>query len=81
LHLDEISPAQTAAEAKIPILLIHGCEDSNISIRHSRLILKAANNKPDLWEVPNANHCGSFGHSPEQWEKIVIGWLDRVLRK
>jgi acetyl esterase/lipase len=33
----------------------------------------------EWWEVPEANHGGSLGARPEQYEQTVAGFFDRVL--
>ena len=42
------------AVTKVPVFLIHGQSDSNIPVRHARLIA-ARNPQVLLWEVPNAD--------------------------
>lgn len=37
-HITEGSPAQRAAEIKVPVLLFHGALDTNVDIAHSRLM-------------------------------------------
>ena len=59
LDMSRVSPEDAIADTKIPILLIHGQIDSNIPVRHSRLIL-ASHAGTVLWEVPGADHCGAI---------------------
>jgi hypothetical protein len=75
LDLRKVSPEATAAISKVPILLIHGRDDSNIPVRHSERIA-ARNPKIPLWEVPHTDHCGTISTSREEFERRVIAWFD-----
>jgi len=69
---------ESAAATTIPVLLIHGQVDSNIPVRHSRLIHARAP-KAQLWEVPGADPCGAVSTAPQEFERRVLGGL-RVTR-
>ena len=75
-HLDmqQISPEDSIAAATIPVLLIHGQVDSNIPVRHSRLI-NAHNPRTQLWEVPAADHCGAMSTDPKEFEHRLLAWF------
>ena len=53
LDMRKISPRDSVATSRVPVLLIHGQIDGNIPLRHSRLI-HARNPNTVLWQVPNA---------------------------
>ena len=74
VDLRQVSPEGAVAEIKVPVLLIHGREDSNIPVRHSERIA-ARNPNIVLWEVPKADHCGALSASPKQFETKVIAWF------
>jgi hypothetical protein len=74
LHMENISPEDSAAATNIPVLLIHGQIDNNIPIRHSRLI-HARNPNTQLWEVPNADHCGAISTTPLEFEHRLLVWF------
>lgn len=75
-HLDlaKVSPESAVAHSRVPILLIHGIVDSNIPIRHSRL-LKSSNSAVELWEVPGADHCGAISVAPAELERRLVTWF------
>lgn len=75
LDFERVSPENAVAATKIPVFLIHGQSDSNIPVRHSRLIA-ARNPAAPLWEVPNADHCGAIGTNPEEFSEKLIRWFD-----
>jgi len=72
--MTKISPENSAAATHIPVFLIHGQIDSNIPVRHSRLIHTAAPGT-QLWEVPNADHCGAIGGAPEEFQHRLLEFL------
>ncbi|HXM69514.1 MAG TPA: alpha/beta fold hydrolase [Thermoanaerobaculia bacterium] len=74
LDLGRVSPVEAAMQSKVPLLLIHGMDDRNIPIRHSR---KIASLDPAalLWEVPSTQHCSAIVTAPEEFERRVIGWF------
>jgi alpha-beta hydrolase superfamily lysophospholipase len=75
LYFEQVSPENVVAATKIPVFLIHGQSDSNIPVRHSRLIA-ARNAAVVLWEVPNADHCGAIGANPDEFTGRLIRWFD-----
>jgi uncharacterized protein len=75
LDFEQVSPENAVAATKIPVFLIHGQSDSNIPLRHSRLIA-ARNPAVPLWEVPNTDHCGAIGTNPGEFSEKLIRWFD-----
>lgn len=76
LDMGNISPQDSVARSHIPVLLIHGKADSNIPVRHSRMI-HAHDPQTILWEVPHADHCGAFSVAPAVFEQKVLEWFAR----
>lgn len=75
LDLRQVSPEDVVAATTVPVLLIHGRNDSNIPVRHSRRIA-ARNPGVVLWEVPNADHCGAVTAAPQEFDHKLLGWFD-----
>ena len=69
------SPAAAVRNTRIPILLIHGTEDHNIPIRHSRELRALNPSAIQLWEIPGADHMGAMNAEPEAYVRKVTGWL------
>jgi alpha-beta hydrolase superfamily lysophospholipase len=83
LDMDAVSPEHGVQASAVPVLLIHGQEDSNIPVRHSRMIHER-NLRTELWEVPGADHCGALSAAPQEFERKVMGWFaehDAVSKK
>lgn len=74
LRMDDISPEDSVAATKAPVLLIHGQIDSNIPVRHSQRIHARAPNTI-LWEVSGADHCGAISASPNEFEHRLLAWF------
>jgi alpha-beta hydrolase superfamily lysophospholipase len=75
LDFEQVSPENAVAATKIPVFLIHGQSDSNIPVRHSRLIA-TRNSAVPLWEVPNTDHCGAIGTNPDEFTVKLMRWFD-----
>jgi uncharacterized protein len=77
-HFDfeQISPEQSIRASKVPVLLIHGQQDGNIPVRHSRRIA-ASNSNITLWEVSGADHCGAITVAHEEFERRLIAWFEQ----
>jgi dipeptidyl aminopeptidase/acylaminoacyl peptidase len=53
------SPARSARTIRVPILLLHGTDDTTVPIAQSQLMAKALasyNNKPEFIELPGDDH-------------------------
>ncbi len=74
LNMWQVSPEDAVAKTHIPVLLIHGQEDSNIPARHSERI-HARVPATALWEVPGAEHCGAIAAAPERFQKLLLAWF------
>lgn len=69
------NPAAAVAGSPVPVLLIHGLADDNLPPRHSEKI-KLGNPAVELWEPPNAGHCGASTAAPAEYERRVVGWFE-----
>lgn len=74
LDMQKVSPAESIANSNVPVLLIHGQADSNIPVRHSRLI-HAHDPATQLWEVAYADHCGAFTVAHKEFEQRLLEWF------
>ncbi len=76
IDLLQPSPLKALAHSNVPVLLIHGTEDHNISARHSVILAKAAPSHVQLWLVPHAWHTGAWSVAHEEFESRVLGWFE-----
>ncbi|MBV9228311.1 MAG: prolyl oligopeptidase family serine peptidase, partial [Chloroflexi bacterium] len=66
----------------IPILLIHGGEDSLIPIEHARQIATEAKLQDvplETYFVSEAGHCGAYGYDPSIYNRVIQSFLMRHL--
>ena len=59
----------------MPVLLIHGERDRDISPRHSVILAHAAPDHVQLWLVPNSGHTGAWAAAHQEFESRVGEWL------
>ena len=77
-HFDarEVSPVTAATAIKIPVLLLHGANDTDTPPDHSRRVFAALGGPKHLILVPGARHNESL--RADVWSEIER-WLDDVL--
>jgi pimeloyl-ACP methyl ester carboxylesterase len=75
-QMDAVSPVAAAPKITIPVLLIHGENDTDTPPDHSRRIHKALAGTKRLILVPNAKHNESLHGTI--WDEIDQ-WIDKVL--
>jgi dipeptidyl aminopeptidase/acylaminoacyl peptidase len=69
------SPLYGITHSRVPVLLIHGESDHNISPHHSVVLARAAPTRVQLWLVPNAGHTGAWAAAHQEFEQRVLGWF------
>jgi uncharacterized protein len=74
LDMRQVSPQDSVAATKVPVLLIHGQIDSNIPPRHSHQI-QSRNPNAILWEVHNADHGEAITVSPKEFDQRLQAWF------
>lgn len=74
LDFEHVSPESAVTLTHTPIFLIHGMNDRNVPIRHSRKIA-AVGPSVTLWEVPNTDHCGTINTTHRQFQQRVAEWF------
>jgi hypothetical protein len=72
----DVSPVNAAAGIRIPVLLIHGADDTDTPPDHSRRVLAALKGPKRLILVPGAHHNESL--TGGVWNQVEQ-WLDGIL--
>ena len=75
IDLLQPNPLEAVAHSTVPVLLIHGWDDRNISPRHSQLIAAAGPSNVALWLVPHAGHTMAWAAAPSEFERRLLGWF------
>ncbi len=68
-------PIDSLAENEVPILFIHGAEDSFIPPEHSERMQKETKGYSELHLIPGAAHAASVLTEPEEYGKTVTSFL------
>ena len=72
----DMRPVDCLAENRIPILFIHGTEDSLIAPEHSRRLKEATQGYAEVHLIPGAGHAQSILTDPEGYRQIVTAFLE-----
>jgi len=75
IDLLQPSPLDAVAHSSVPVLLIHGDADRNISPHHSQLIAASALGHVELWLVPHAGHTMAWATAHREFEVRFLGWF------
>lgn len=78
VDLGKARPDESVASSHVPVLLIHGLMDNNLSPQNSQeILLRNAGRNPEvaLWEPSDAGHCGASTAEPLAYQQRVLGWL------
>jgi uncharacterized protein len=81
IDLLQPSPLDAVAHSTVPVLLIHGARDHNISPRHSLILAKAAPDHVQVWLVPNAGHTMAWAAARQEFESRLLSWCELHTRK
>jgi dipeptidyl aminopeptidase/acylaminoacyl peptidase len=76
IDLMQPSPLDALERSRVPVLLIHGDQDHNISPRHSIILAHAAPDHVQLWLVPGAAHTGAWAAAHQEFELRVLQWFN-----
>jgi hypothetical protein len=74
--MEKASPKQAVEGVKIPVLLIHGLNDRNISPFHSDEIQAHNPSEVVVWKVPGAVHTGAHKAAAQEFERRVLSWFE-----
>ncbi|MBE5871139.1 MAG: alpha/beta hydrolase [Lachnospiraceae bacterium] len=77
--LKEMRPIDSLYENEIPLLFLHGAEDSFIIPQNSRDMEKATKGMADVHLIPRAEHAVSVLVQPELYEKYVSEFLEMTV--
>ncbi|MBW2270386.1 MAG: alpha/beta fold hydrolase [Deltaproteobacteria bacterium] len=70
--VDQIAPR--------PLLLMHGTDDRAVAVWQSEALFDKAGDPKELWILEGAAHTALINKSPAEFERRVIGFLNRYLR-
>jgi dipeptidyl aminopeptidase/acylaminoacyl peptidase len=74
--VDAVSPLEAAKRLTIPVLLIHGAEDTDTPPSHSDRVFRELRGRKRLLLVPGARHNHSL-NSADAW-RAIDEWVDTI---
>ena len=74
---DRIAPLRAVSRSTAALLLIHGAADTQVPIRHSQALLRAAPSNARLVTVAGAEHAAMPGDSTGVVRREALAWFDQ----
>lgn len=75
----EASPLKQVAKCHLPMLFIHGDNDTYVPTRMVYRLYEAKPAPKELWIVPGAAHAQSYKDNPQEYTRIVSSFVDQYL--
>ncbi len=60
-----------------PVLLMHGTFDTIVPAAHGQKLFDLAKEPKEFWLLPEAGHTTLYDHSPEEFKRRVMGFLEK----
>ena len=81
INSKDVSPAQSLAKSKVPVLLIHGDKDTQIPVSNAHELYDSSNkNTTQLWIVAGADHGEAMAVERAEYRRRVTVFLEKHLR-
>ena len=77
----DMRPIEALADSEVPVMFIHGADDTLIAPKNSQDMYDAAKGYREIHLIPGAEHALSAIVAPEQYLKYISGFLEKVLNK
>lgn len=75
-----INVQQTAARLRVPVLFIHGMQDSYVPVATVESLCRKVKSDAQLWVVPKAKHNGAIRLFPKPYSFRALSFFDQHLR-
>ncbi|WP_042350291.1 alpha/beta hydrolase [Bacillus massiliigorillae] len=76
----EASALEQVKKAKLPILFIHGEDDTFVPVEMVHELYKAAKTEKELYLVPNAEHGNAYDANPATYEQKVTEFIGKYIQ-
>ncbi|MDE5976882.1 MAG: lysophospholipase [Turicibacter sp.] len=81
LTYDDIQPINAVTTITVPVLLIHGTEDTVTSPESSQYIYDAIpHENKELWYIEGAEHCNAYKDIPDTYFEKVYQFIDTYVK-
>jgi hypothetical protein len=75
----KVNPIDSLVDNKVPVLFIHGMGDELIDYHQSEWMYNVIpGSQKELQLIPDAPHAQAWNNDPEQYEKIIADFLDKI---
>ncbi len=75
IDLGRLAPDEAIKSVDIPILVIHGEDDTRIPTEHGVRVFEAAHTESELWLVPDTDHAEAFHNFPKDYMDRVVNYF------
>ncbi|MBP0969684.1 MAG: alpha/beta hydrolase [Oscillospiraceae bacterium] len=75
----DMRPIEALADSEVPVMFIHGADDTLIVPKNSQDMYDAAKGYREIHLIPGAEHALSAIVAPEQYLVYIWGFLEKVL--
>jgi len=79
IDIGVLVPEEAVKLLPYPIMIIHGTNDTRISLEHGTRVHDAAHPASFMWVVPGVDHVQSFAENPEEYVERVADYFDEQL--
>lgn len=79
IDIGVLVPEEAVKILPYPIMIIHGTNDTRISLEHGKRVYDAAHPASVMWVVPGVDHVQSFAEHPEEYVERVADYFDEQL--
>ena len=77
----DMRPIEALADSEVPVMFIHGADDTLIAPKNSQDMYDAAKGYREIHLIPGAEHALSAIVAPEQYLEYISGFLEKALNK
>ena len=81
LNIKDVAVAKVLENAKVPVLFIHGSDDTFVPTRMSDVLYDACTTFKTLCIIEGAGHANSYVVDSEKYERVVNEFLDSVAKQ
>ncbi len=78
---DELRPVDHVGVLKVPKFFLFGSVDHDTTVEESMQMFRAAAEPKQMWQVDGAAHVDLCGFAPEEYERRVLEFLGRWVRR
>jgi fermentation-respiration switch protein FrsA (DUF1100 family) len=79
IDASDLRPIDRIKLVDCPVLIIAGEKDGNTRLSDTRALFSAAAAEKELWIVPNAGHVDLHNAARGEYERRVLGLLEKAL--